>query len=124
MKKLKIFLYIIFFAIVLRSGIMEIIDSFNANCDTYKTFLQFSYEGIIIQKYIDSNEHSMRTVEIQNFKDSVVQKLTLDFDKTGFFNRIRVGDTIYKKFNSDTVYLSNKGTKDLYIINFGCKEKT
>ena len=109
---------------MLSPGIKEIIKSFNAECDTYKTFLQLTYQGIVIKKYIDSSEHSFHTVEIKNFKDSAIQKLTLDFVKTDFVWQINPGDSIYKNRNSDTVYLFNKGSKRLYSLNFGCNQKS
>jgi hypothetical protein len=121
MKKLKVVLYIIFFCIALSPGIKEVIKSFNGDCDDLQEFVQTSFQGIVYKKYIDSSQHSSHTIEIKNFKNAGIQKLTLDFDKTGFFFQINQGDTIYKEVNSDTVYLSDKLGKHLYIINFPCK---
>lgn len=121
MKKPKIFLYIIFFGVILSPGIIEIINSFNDECRSLKAFLPLAYHGIIVKKYIDSTEHSYHTVEIRNFDDPDIQKLLLDHDKTGFFWKINVNDTIHKKFGSDTVFIYNKSGRKQYVLNFDCK---
>ncbi len=121
MKKPKIFLYIIFFGVMLSPGIIEIIKSYNGECRVLKAFLPFAYHGIILKKYIDSTEHSYHTVEIRNFDDPEIQKLLLDYGKTGFFWKINVNDTIHKKFGSDTVFIYNKSGRKQYILKFDCK---
>ena len=121
MKKFKILLYIIFFGVMLSPGIKEIIKSFNAECNAFKAFLQLSYQGVIVKKYIDRDEHDYHTIEIKSFNNIQNEKLILDYDKSGFYKMINVNDTIYKKTGSDTIFIDNNSGKKRYVLNFGCK---
>jgi hypothetical protein len=105
---------------MLSPGIIEIIKSYD-DCRVYKAFLPFAYHGIIIKKYIDSTQHSYHTVEIKNFDDAQIEKLLLDYDKTGFYWNVKINDTIHKKFGSDTVFINNSQGRKQYILKFDCK---
>ena len=48
-----------------------------------------SLNGVVTGKYIDSSEHSYKTVIIRNLKDSITNKLILDFDTTDVFNKYK-----------------------------------
>lgn len=93
-----------------------------ANCSALKDLLKCQYNGIIVNKYIDSSQHSYHTLEIKNFNDPNVLKLILEFDTTELFFQAEIKDTIKKNLGSDTVYVINISGKSQYIINFGCKD--
>lgn len=94
----------------------------NSRCVTYDDFLNESFYGRVINKYIDSSQHSYMTVEILNLKDSVVKKLILDFDTTNLFNVLKLKDTIYKKKNDDSLFRIISGKKDFISrVDFGCE---
>ena len=93
----------------------------NSRCVTYKEFYSISLHGIIINKYIDSSQHSYNTLEIKDFGNSEVKKILLDFDTTNLFDKIQINDTMYKEINKDSVFvIKNKEKKLLSIVDFAC----
>ena len=94
----------------------------NVRCDAYNQFLLLSLNGVVDQKYIDSSQHSYKTVIIKNIKDSALEKVLLDFDLSGLYDHINVTDTIYKDIHDDNVFKSINGKKILISkADFGCQ---
>lgn len=95
--------------------------SINSRCVTYEEFLQIRLNGIVTDKYVDSSQHSYKTVEVRNFKDSMINKLILDFDTTNLFSHISLHDTIYKEENKDSIFIIKREHKYfLSKVDFGC----
>jgi len=94
----------------------------NANCTALQDLLKAQYNGTIINKYIDSSQHSYHTLEIKNFDSHQTQKLILEFDTSGLFFQAEINDTILKKLGSDTVFLFNTSPKKYFVVNFNCKD--
>ncbi len=94
----------------------------NSRCVTYDNFLNKYYNGVVVKKYIDSSEHSYKTVEIKNFGNSEVDKLILDFDTTALYRRLNLNDSIYKQTGNDSMFLILSGRK-IFIsrVDFGCR---
>ncbi|MEJ8820319.1 hypothetical protein [Lacibacter sp. H407] len=95
----------------------------DARCITYKEFQKIKLDGILIKKYIDSSQHSFPTLEVQNLGDSRVEKLNLNLDASGFYDKINLLDTLYKEVGKDEVYIKNNGKKIIMKIDFGCDNK-
>ncbi len=116
--------YIIVLVWLLFFVIKGIFESSHVRCDVLKEFMDYKYNGLILDKYFDSTDHSTKTVIIKNFNetDSVTLKL-LDWDNSGVYYKINKNDTIFKKQGTDTIYLSNKKGKSVYLLNFGCDKK-
>lgn len=104
-------IYIFFFSI-----------SFNqAECTYLIDFKKLKFSGIIINKFIDSSEHSYPLIIV---KDTDVREnitINLVYDTTKTFNILNIGDSIKKEFGS--LYIQKKvGSKYIKLarIDFGC----
>ena len=118
-KNLKIILYCCVFVPVL-IALINLLGK-NSRCVTYDEFLKLTLNGVVINKYIDSSQHSFETVEIKNLNDSEVNKIILDLDTTDLFDKISVYDTIFKEENKDSVFVM-KGKQKYFLtkVDFGC----
>lgn len=94
----------------------------NVRCDALDQFLAMSFKGIVNQKYIDSSQHSYKTVVLYNFEDSVSKKIFFDFDLNDSFDKINVRDTIYKDIHNDSIFkLINRQKIFISKIDYGCE---
>jgi len=124
MIKLKHLKFVVLGAILLYLLIKGTIDSSHSACDVLELFRDYKFNGLIINKYIDKDEHSTETVIIKNFNETIPDTLTLlDWDKTGLYYKINKNDTIIKQRGSNSVYLKNGTAKFNYILDFGCHNK-
>lgn len=121
-KKYIILMYIAFFSFFLLCISPFIKQALESNCTAYQDFLKDSYSGIVVKKYINREQHSYKTVEIKNFSANKINVFLLDFDISGFYDKININDTIYKATGIDTVYLTNRKGKFGYILDFNCKK--
>jgi hypothetical protein len=95
--------------------------SINTECVKYDEFLLMSFNGVILQKYIDSTQHSYKTIVIKNFGNTKPQELLLDFDRTNTYNMLKIHDTIYKEIHNDSLFIVRNNQKRLLSkIDFGC----
>ena len=46
----------------------------NVRCDVYDEFSQKSFNGLILEKYIDSTEHSYKTIILKQFENPSPEK--------------------------------------------------
>lgn len=114
---------IIMFCVVLTLFLIRVIPDISKNdrCDAYDEFLLRSVNGVVFQKYIDSTQHSYKTIIIKNFEFGKIEKIIIDFYISELYNQINVNDTIYKEVHSDSVFKTNKGQKFLISkVDFGC----
>lgn len=94
-----------------------------ALCNSYKDFKSDTYDYLVVNKYIDSNQHSYQTLVLQ-YKDGYQFKNTeFDFDKSNLFNFLSVGDSIKKEKGSAIVRVINKEVDTTFKVDFGCDEK-
>lgn len=120
MKKYKIS-FIIIFGFLLFYIIQGIIEEKHAPCDILNQFMNYDFNGIIIDKFIDSTDHSTKTVIIKDFNQDNLDTLKLlDWDGSGVYYKMKLNDTIFKKMGENAIDLSNKTGKFTYILNFGC----
>lgn len=123
MKKHKIS-FIIVFGFLLFYIIQGVIEEIHAPCDILNEFMNYDFNGIIIDKFVDSTDHSTKTVIIKNFNQNNLDTLKLlDWDESGVYYKMKLNDTIFKKEGTNTIYLSNKYGKSDYILDFGCNKK-
>jgi hypothetical protein len=94
-----------------------------AVCNSYKDFKNDTYEYVVINKYIDSNEHSDRTLVLQNSGGYQFKYTDLDFDKSNLFNFLSVGDSIKKQKGSAIARVINRKVDTTFKVDFGCDEK-
>jgi len=63
-----------------------------------KYYSEDQYFGIVIDKFIDRDQHNYKTVVIKNLKET--RKVLFDFEIGGLYDFIEVGDSISKNINS------------------------
>jgi hypothetical protein len=74
-------------------------------CESKKEFQSLNFEGIIINKFIDSKQHSDPIVEIWDYKKSKNETeitLNLGAENSDIFQKLSIGDTI-SKFSGSTI---------------------
>ncbi len=83
----------------------------------FEKFKARSFHGVITKKYEDIDHHLNKTFEVES------QKIVIDFDRTGFYEFIKVNDSVIKESGSPviTVFRQGEMLKE-FQIDFGCKE--
>ena len=94
-----------------------------AVCNSYKDFKNDTYDYLLINKYIDSNEHSDRTLVLQNKGGYQFKYTDLDFDKSNLFNFLSIGDSLKKEKGSVIVRVLNRKVDTTFKVDYGCDEK-
>ena len=111
---------IIFFIVFVAGTIKE--DN-AALCDSYKDFKNDTYDYLLISKYIDSNEHSDRTLVLQNKGGYQFRYTDLDFDKSNLFNFLSIGDSLKKEKGAVIVRVFNRKVDTTFKVDYGCDGK-
>ena len=88
------------------------------NCLEQKEFRTEEWEGVVTKKYIDRSNHSAETFEISGNK----QKHVMDYDGTKFYVFVRIGDSLVKHLNTDTIKVYRQGQLFSFEIYFGCED--
>jgi len=92
------------------------------NCSLYKGYKKSSFEGIVIKKFIDVNEHSFPFVYVRNYKSNQLEKLNLFYDNSAYA-AIHLKDSIIKLKNDPWIYKKNgQILLKVKIITFGCQK--
>lgn len=114
MYAISIFLYIRF---------LILIPSFEEDiCTELAEFRKIELNGKIIDKYINSSEHSYPMIIVGN-KNLHNDTLNFDSDTTNFFHFIQIDDDVQKKLNDNLIFVTRLNTVYKIKIDFGCEEK-
>ncbi|MAO09922.1 MAG: hypothetical protein CMC07_03295 [Flavobacteriaceae bacterium] len=65
-----------------------------------------NYSGIVSAKYIDSLQHNYRTIVVK--RGNKTQKVLFDHENGGFFELVKVGDSLFKKKDTLDIRLKSK----------------
>lgn len=99
-------------------------NNFNqAECTRLKDFKNLKLSGVIINKFIDSSEHSYPLIIIRDTLQKGKVAINLIYDTTKAYNILNIGDSIKKDFGS--LYIQKKVSGKylkLSRIDFGCDE--
>lgn len=77
-----------------------------------KKYYAEEYEGVVRKKYIDSNQHLNKMIDIEN------RDIQLDYENPRLFEFIKVGDTITKNRQSLNFRLQRKGLDTIIRLSF------
>jgi hypothetical protein len=115
----EIFLLIsfLFFGIRLFLSFPSLNDS---ACNSFKTFKNYKYDYLILNKYLDSTQHSYPTLVMQDAKGNKFESQDLIMDNSGLFDFLITGDSITKKQGSDLVRVKNSKIDTTFQADFGC----
>ena len=104
-------IFVILFLIIIN----KIVDcSHNDYC---KEFGKQKFNGKIVNKYIDTNNHNYQMLIIQKY--DLRDSLAFNTDLSGFYDYIKTNDTVEKVENSNEIKIINRDTS--FFINFDCK---
>ncbi|HMJ47486.1 MAG TPA: hypothetical protein VK498_09160 [Ferruginibacter sp.] len=93
----------------------------NDRCDAYDEFLLWSFNGVVVQKYIDTEQHSYKTVVIRDLENGIFNKVIIDSYISNLYNEINLNDTLYKKVQNDSVFkITNRNKVLISKVDFGC----
>ena len=79
-----------------------------------------NYSGVITEKYVDQDQHMYEKVNLD--KKPGTDIILLDGETSGFFDYLKVGDTISKESNSLQVKVWRNYKETIYNLDFYCLE--
>jgi hypothetical protein len=91
-------------------------------CDAFKIFKAQKFNAIVINKYIDKEQHSCPTL-ILKINGKTEKYADLVFDRTNFFEFVKNGDTLNKNNNDSLLHIRNLNLDTAFALNFGCNEQ-
>jgi hypothetical protein len=91
----------------------------DGRCESLKEYKDLYINGRVINKYIDSTQHSYPIVLITNI-NLASQKLNLAFDTTDSYLLINIGDSLLKKRDELLLVIKKRKKTIKKIIDFGC----
>jgi hypothetical protein len=77
------------------------------NCGNNQRFQALTFDGVVVNKYLDRSQHSTPIVEIENFEGRV-DSVYLFGDHLGLYDRIQITDTLKKESGSNEVLTKRK----------------
>jgi hypothetical protein len=92
-------------------------------CSAYRDFKNYEYNYIVVNKYIDSTQHSYPTLILRDSLGNQFSSTDLNFDRSGLFDILSIGDSIEKKTGTGLVTVSNSKLDTTIMVDFGCNEK-
>jgi primosomal protein N'' len=101
-----------------------ILPSSNENrCFCQERFDNLEFNGKVVKKYFDKNQHSVPILEILNEKGEL-QHVNFFLEQTTFYQQINTNDSVNKRRNSNVLYIFNNNTiKKAGQVDFGCRFK-
>jgi hypothetical protein len=87
------------------------------NSDEIKdSYLKESYNGEVIDKYIDEDQHNYHKIILN--EEGNQRTILMDWEKGGLFNIVQVGDTLQKKSDKLEVRLKRKNIDTIIKMLF------
>jgi hypothetical protein len=84
----------------------------------YSQMKKMQYKGIVLNSFIDSENHLLPTIIIDSGKDTIT---ITDFrDSSGLFNYLTKGDSIFKDKNSSLVIVKRNNLINSFSITYNC----
>ena len=80
------------------------------------------YSGVIIEKYIDQDQHMYEKVILD--KSPGTDVILLNWETSGFFDFLKIGDSISKNPNGLQVNVWRNDKDTIYNLEFYCLEET
>lgn len=77
-----------------------------------------TYSGLIIEKYVDQDQHMYKKVILD--KKPGTDVILLDWETSGFYEFLKVGDSVSKNTNSLQVQIWRNNKDTVYNLEFHC----
>ena len=91
------------------------------NCNHFKSLRNVTYNGVVINKFIDSTQHNYPTVVIRQI-DNSIYKFDLTHDKSGLYGFLLIGDTLVKRKGSYNINVSRYEMEKTFELDYGCED--
>lgn len=89
--------------------------SFNEKvCDDYNETLNDAFSGVVVEK----KKIDYMRIKIKQSGD--VREYNLSQDKSGLFEYLQVGDSIFKSEDSHSIIIKRNDHKEIFELDFGC----
>lgn len=89
-------------------------------CNSLENFKNYNYDYLILNKYLDSTQHSYPTLVLQDAQGNKFENQDLIVDNSGLFDFLTIGDSIKKKQGTVLVRVKNNKTDTTFEADFGC----
>lgn len=87
----------------------------NSNQDIVDYYKDLEFNGIVVSKFVDSDNGNSRTITVldsSGSKESIVD----NFDRSGLYNHISYGDSIVKNRGDLKIIVSRKGSDSIFEL--------
>lgn len=92
-------------------------------CSIQSEFDSTSFYGIVVNKYLDSTQHSVPIIEVKDFLKKKIVVLDFFGDRSFAFDSIRKGDTLLKDFQNSKIFRVREDNQELVgSVDFGCTD--
>ncbi|MEB3347730.1 hypothetical protein U6A24_19795 [Aquimarina gracilis] len=88
--------------------------------EAYKLQKDVMYSGTVQNKYIDTNNHMLRTIELTN--NGGMHKLVLSYDKSNLFDYVSKKDSIVKSKGGYGVLVYRNGSITEIKLDYKCRD--
>lgn len=92
-------------------------------CDSYNDFKKSSFKYLVVNKYIDSTEHSYPTLVLEDKNGNKFKDFDLVSYNSRLFDLLSVGDSMNKEMETDLVRIKNNRIDTTININFDCDDR-
>ena len=92
-------------------------------CESYKDFKKSTFNYLVVNKYIDSSQHSYPTLILQDKAGNQYKDYDLNFDNSAVYDLLSVGDSINKGIQTDLVRIKNSKIDTTVKVDFGCNQQ-
>lgn len=88
-------------------------------CNLYAEFKQSDYRGILLNKYIDNENHNTRTIVIKSGEN--VFTMILPRDTSLFYNTVMIGDSVIKRKGDEFIAIQHNYSLLRFKLKWGCE---
>ncbi len=116
----KKYKYLIIFIIFLLLVYIAVPSINYTNCRIDQRFREISFDGVVVNKYLDKTQHSQPKVEILDLENNLI-RIYLYNEATGIYDKIRTNDTLRKKSGSNEIQVKTGGEYNRFgVADFNC----
>ncbi len=90
----------------------------SGNCEAENSLKKEKFNGNVVKKYIDREQHLYPTLKLANYNRIVV----VDYDKSGFYPFVQIGDSLIKEKGSLDIRLIRNELDTVFTIDYGCED--
>jgi len=91
-------------------------------CQQKDRAMKATVSGELVNKYEDSKNHNIRTLELKDNEGKKLISTILDADVSGLYEKLQVGDRLYKEPSRLMVIYENHIRKDSIALEFDCEQ--